>query len=230
MHQRKLLFIDDDKFWLKIVKELFTQYAYRVLTADTPRLGIDFAKTFKPDCVLLDLNMPGMGGEAVAAYLRADPDLAKIPIIVISGDETKELSAYQEYKADGFFLKGSPYEKARAMIDSLLRRIDWDRGVIERDDIKLCQEENFAVFRDSQLISNLPASYFKFLSLLVTRSPAFVPEEEICSMVFDGEYDYDRSVAIKVMAHRLRRRLGTQLGKRIKSRKDRGWIYIPTSR
>lgn len=225
MHQRKLLFIDDDKFWLKTVKELFTHYAYRVLTADTPRSGIDFAKTFRPDCVLLDLNMPGMGGDAVAACLRADPDLAKIPIIVISGDETKELDAYREYKADGFLLKGPNYEKVRATIEGLLRRVDWDRGVIEKGNLRLCRDDNFSVFCDSQLIANLSASCFKFLSLLVDKSPEFVSEEEISVRVLNAEYADNSSGIIKVMAHRLRKKLGRQLGKRITSCKDKGWVY-----
>ncbi len=226
MQQRTLLFIDDDKVWLRTVKELFTQYKYHVLVADNPLLGLSIAKSSKPDCVLLDLSMPGLDGAAVAARLRSDPELMTIPIIVVSGADEKELDAYREYQADGFFLKGSSYEKARVMIDGLLRRVDWDRGVIRRGDLSL-HRESLSVFRNSKFLTALPPAYFWFLFLLMERTPEFVSEAEICARVLKINPDSDKAANVKIIAHRLREKLGLQVGRRMKSKKAHGWIYVP---
>lgn len=52
------------------------------------RLGLDLARQYHPDLVLLDLQLPDMPGEEVLAELKADPATRDIPVIVISADAT----------------------------------------------------------------------------------------------------------------------------------------------
>ena len=51
-------------------------------------LGVSLARDYRPDLILLDLNLPDMQGEEVLARLHADPATAEVPIVVISADAT----------------------------------------------------------------------------------------------------------------------------------------------
>jgi CheY-like chemotaxis protein len=69
-----------------VLTEALDAEGYRVLAAvDGPALHL--AQEERPAVILLDLQMPRMGGEEVCRRLRADPATAPIPIILMSGDE-----------------------------------------------------------------------------------------------------------------------------------------------
>ena len=50
------------------------------------RIGVTLARSKQPDLILLDLNLPDMHGEEVLTRLRADPQTAELPVVVISAD------------------------------------------------------------------------------------------------------------------------------------------------
>jgi signal transduction histidine kinase len=64
---------------------------YRVATAFDGREGLAQAVALKPDCVLADVMMPVMGGEALVRALRASPELESIPIVVLTAKADDEL-------------------------------------------------------------------------------------------------------------------------------------------
>ena len=79
---RKILLIDDDKFFLKVMSDTFTNAGFTVVTAEDGLLGVQAfaAETF--DAVILDLVMPRMGGVSASleiTRLTEDPD----PIIIL---------------------------------------------------------------------------------------------------------------------------------------------------
>ena len=79
---RKILLIDDDKFFLKVMSDAFTNAGFTVVTAEDGLLGVQAfaAETF--DAVILDLVMPRMGGVSASleiTRLTEDPD----PIIIL---------------------------------------------------------------------------------------------------------------------------------------------------
>ena len=57
---------------------------YAVVLAENGRAGIASAKADRPDCILLDVMMPGLDGYETCAAIKADPDLADIPVLLIS--------------------------------------------------------------------------------------------------------------------------------------------------
>lgn len=184
------------------------------------------AHAHKPDCILLDYELPGTDGGLFAAYIRMQNELRKIPIVMISGHESQELVAYETYKVDAFLLKGTPLPKILAIVKSVMRRVCWEREILNKGDISLCGNQN-AVLHNSKLVTVLSVDQFRFLRVLVENSPQFVAQEEVCRRLFGDGGDYvDRADAIKLLAYRLRCRLGEYLGRRIRSRKSRGWIYL----
>ncbi|MCK5522648.1 MAG: response regulator [Thiomargarita sp.] len=84
MESGVLLVIDDDE----TVRELLTIYlskiGYHVVTASSGQEGLKLAKKLRPDTITLDVMMPGMDGWQVLSKLKADPDLAHIPVIMLT--------------------------------------------------------------------------------------------------------------------------------------------------
>ena len=67
----------------------------KLISALQGSIGIDLARQHRPDLILLDMNLPDMGGEQVLRTLKADPATAKFPVVAVSGemlrDREKEL-------------------------------------------------------------------------------------------------------------------------------------------
>lgn len=78
-----VLVIDDDPDIVRVVTAALEDEGYRVL-ASLGSAAVEMARELHPDVVLLDLRMPGMDGAEVSRRLRADPETAGIPIIVVS--------------------------------------------------------------------------------------------------------------------------------------------------
>lgn len=224
--QRKLLLIEDYLPYARILAKYLKSFSYNVEIAQSAAEGKKIAFSgFWPDCVLLDYNLPDINGDVVLGSVRGNPETRMVPVILMSNDETQEVPAYGEYGADGFYFKSSPLEKCRAMIEGILHRVDAERGIITRGDIRL-EKTTYSVFWGQTFHKNLSQEQFCLFELLVFKSPNHVDEETIARLLFrDGEHK-DKSDAIRALAHRLRRSLGKRLGNRIKSRADLGWVYI----
>lgn len=228
MNVRKVLIVDDDRVWLRVLGDFFRAVGYEVATAVNCAEGLALAARHRPCCVLLDFHLPDADAAAFCARIRADQDLGRTPIIVVSADAGEELNSYAEHKADGFVLKGGRLEKIRLMLESLLRRIDWERGVLEKGDLRL-DAESLSVFRDAKPVVRLSPEQFRFLFILVERSPAFVSEEEILKFIFRSDTAPEKYEALRGVASRLRGKLGKRLGRRIKSSALSGWVYLDPS-
>jgi two-component system response regulator MprA len=81
-----LLVIDDDHDILLSLQDVLEAEGYRVITACSGREGLEYLRTgLRPDLILLDLMMPGVSGWAFRSRQLADPELASIPVVVVSG-------------------------------------------------------------------------------------------------------------------------------------------------
>lgn len=94
----KILYIEDNEQNLYLVTFILEKHGYEVCSATDGQEGIDLAARIKPDLILLDIQLPRMDGYAVARHLRANPDLAAIPIVAVTsyamaGDRAKALNA-----------------------------------------------------------------------------------------------------------------------------------------
>ena len=75
---RKLLIIDDEPDTLELIRQVFTEFAYRVFMATTGKEGLASALQVKPDLILLDLRLPDMSGEDLLVELRKKVPQTKI--------------------------------------------------------------------------------------------------------------------------------------------------------
>ena len=84
---RTLLYVEDSPANLELVEQLIARRPdLRLLTAVDGNLGIEFARGYQPDVILMDINLPGISGLEAMKILRADPSTAHIPIIAISAN------------------------------------------------------------------------------------------------------------------------------------------------
>jgi CheY-like chemotaxis protein len=82
-----ILYIEDNLANFKLVEETLSQRReIQVMLAIQGGLGLDVARLHHPDLILLDLELPDMGGEQVLERLVADPETRAIPVIVLSAD------------------------------------------------------------------------------------------------------------------------------------------------
>ena len=79
-----ILVVDDDPAVCSYLIQFFESEGYRVASARDGASGLAAARELRPDLVTMDLLMPDMDGHQAIAALRADPDLAAIPVLVIS--------------------------------------------------------------------------------------------------------------------------------------------------
>ncbi len=95
---RTTLLIEDNEQNRYLATFLLERHGYTVVSAtDGPR-GIELARSLRPDLILLDIQLPGMDGHAVARALRAIPELRATPVIAVTsyamvGDRERSLAA-----------------------------------------------------------------------------------------------------------------------------------------
>lgn len=85
MTPTRVLVVEDDPSVRGLLQTLLSAEGYDVVTASDGLAGLVKATSTHPSLVLLDLMMPDLGGVRVLEELRDDPELAHIPVIVVTG-------------------------------------------------------------------------------------------------------------------------------------------------
>src|SRR5216117_808079 len=98
MSDRRVLYVEDNEYNRKIVRQLLSRTSYRLLEAMDGEEGVAMAQRELPDLILMDIQLPKLSGLDATRRLRTDPKTAAIPIIVItsfalSGDDEKAKDA-----------------------------------------------------------------------------------------------------------------------------------------
>lgn len=89
---RSVLIVEDDKNLLFIVEHFLRLAGFRVLSARTAEKGLEIARCEIPNLIVMDLTLPGLNGKTAVGLLKHDPDLAPIPVLLISGRPPEELN------------------------------------------------------------------------------------------------------------------------------------------
>jgi CheY-like chemotaxis protein len=84
---RTLLYVEDNPANLQLVVQIIARRPnMRLLSAKNGHLGIELARTSRPDVILMDINLPGMSGIKAMQILRADTMTAHIPVVALSAN------------------------------------------------------------------------------------------------------------------------------------------------
>lgn len=88
---KKILVIDDESELVKAITIRFKASGYEVISASDGEKGVDKAKSFKVDLILLDIIMPRMDGYEVCKTLKTDPKTKDIPIVIFTAAGQRDL-------------------------------------------------------------------------------------------------------------------------------------------
>ncbi len=104
--RKRILVVDDVKLFRDLVQVVLGGSGYEIVTAGSGAEAIEAARREPPDLVLLDLYMPGMDGDATCRAIREDPQLADIPVIMVtSGGQPREVARCVAAGCDDYVLK-----------------------------------------------------------------------------------------------------------------------------
>jgi CheY-like chemotaxis protein len=81
---KKIFLVDDDAVVRALYQRQLEQGGFEVCLAQDGLQAIQWLTTFTPDLVLLDLMMPRLAGESVLRFIRSHPQLAKLPVVVLT--------------------------------------------------------------------------------------------------------------------------------------------------
>jgi two-component system KDP operon response regulator KdpE len=117
----RILVVDDEPQIRRIMRVTLTGAGYEVDDAKTGEEGLSKVREFRPDLVLLDINMPGMGGLAACRAIRPDANVAII-MLTVHNTEAAKVEAL-DAGADDFVTKPFSTPELLARIRAALRRL-----------------------------------------------------------------------------------------------------------
>ncbi|MEB0029508.1 PAS domain S-box protein [Undibacterium sp. RTI2.1] len=86
-YQRTLLYVEDNPANMALIKQLIERRSdLKLLTAVDAHLGIQLARTYQPDVILMDINLPGLSGYGALKILHDDATTAHIPVMALSAN------------------------------------------------------------------------------------------------------------------------------------------------
>lgn len=87
-----VLLVDDQPFFIRYHSAILTGKGYQVITASNGNEALEQARRFRPDIIILDLEMPGLNGIETCETLKAEEATRQIPIIILTATKSLKLN------------------------------------------------------------------------------------------------------------------------------------------
>jgi DNA-binding response OmpR family regulator len=118
-----ILIVEDDELLLRALYLVFHGSNYTIATAPDGDTGLKMAERLKPNIVLLDLLLPKMNGFDFLKYIKANPKLKDIPVIVLSnlGDDDSMTKAKGLGAIDYFIKAGTDLTELSDRVEKILK-------------------------------------------------------------------------------------------------------------
>jgi len=123
LSQRTVLYVEDNPANLALVEELIgLRSDLQLLTAIDGRVGLQFARAYQPDVILMDIKMPGISGFGALEVLRQDPATAHIPVMALSANAIpRDIARGMEAGFFSYLTKPIKVREFMAALDVALR-------------------------------------------------------------------------------------------------------------
>jgi len=119
----KILLIDDDPDFVLATKMVLESKPYQIVTANEGNAGLKKARDERPDLIILDIIMPAKSGLTVCDELKKDPQLCKIPILMLTS-LSQHIGEVSISVSEGMMLEAEDYIDKPVSPDELLKRVD----------------------------------------------------------------------------------------------------------
>lgn len=155
-HVSIILIVDDHPVGRTTLEALLAKEGYQLEMASSGPEALIKAAELLPDLMLLDVMMPGMDGMEVCRRLRADPDLAELPIIMVTAldDDTSRLQGI-EAGADDFISKPFDRVELRSRIRTITRLNRYRRIAIEREQRQQAEAQSYRQLQRLEILHDI---------------------------------------------------------------------------
>ena len=200
----RVLLVEDDPTTSKSIEMMLTHANLNVYTTDMGEEGIDLAKLYDYDLILLDLGLPDMNGHEVLRQLR----LAKVdtPILILSGsDDTENKIKGFGFGADDYLTKPFHREELVARIHTIIRRSKGhSQSVIKTGEILVNLDAKTVEAGNKPV--HLTGKEYQMLELLSLRKGTTLTKEMFLNHLYGGMDDPELKI-IDVFICKLRKKL-----------------------
>ena len=205
----RILLVEDDPTTSKSIELMLQNANLNVYATDLGEEGIDLAKLYDYDLILLDLNLPDMNGHEVLRQLR----IAKVetPILILSGaDDTENKLKGFGFGADDYMTKPFHRQELVARIHAIVRR---SKGHAQ----SVIQTGKFAVNLDAKTVAvddrpvHLTGKEYQMLELLSLRKGTTLTKEMFLNHLYGGMDEPELKI-IDVFICKLRKKLSEATG------------------
>lgn len=105
----RILVVDDDPNVRALVRDVLEEEDHEVLLAEDGYAGLRMAESHQPDCVVLDVMMPGLDGHAVLKRLRASEGGIRLPVVMLTA-AADDNNAWQAWSEGVDYFLPKPFE------------------------------------------------------------------------------------------------------------------------
>jgi DNA-binding response OmpR family regulator len=200
-----ILVVEDEETLRETLAYNLEEEGYQVLTAEDGERGLELIRAQRPDLVVLDIMLPRLDGLAVCRLVRKDPEIANIPIIILTARGTQgDKMVGLDSGADDYVTKPFGLGEFLARIRAVLRRAPSAMSpaavpgqTLEAGDLRVDLVGRRA-YRGSEELQ-LPHKEFDLLAELMRNQGAVLSRDLILSRVWGYDYYGDsRTVDVHV--------------------------------
>lgn len=206
MSSGRILIVDDEPQIRRVMRTALTSNDYEPYEARTGEEALEILREFDPDAVLLDLNMPGMGGMATCRELRAVSDVAIIVLSVRDGERDK--IAALDAGADDYITKPFSVNELMARIRANLRRLPAQSGPAEpafvSDDLTVDPASRQVIARGNPV--RLTPKEFDLLHYLTAHANKAITHRKLLQTLWGPEYG-DEVEYLRVFISQVRKKI-----------------------
>jgi two-component system OmpR family response regulator len=223
---QRVLVVDDDPSIRELLTRALSCDGWDVRAAEDGAEGVEVARTFRPDAVLLDVMLPDLSGFEVLGRLRAEAPGLRV-VFVSARDCAEDRIAGLTAGGDDYISKPFRLEDVTSRLRALLRRPAegaGPSGVLAVGDLTLDDEWHTAI-RGGNVIP-LSAMEYQLLRYLMRNARRVLPRDEILAWVWP--YDFGgQSAVVDVCMSSLRRKIDAGCRPMIHTVRGVGYLLEP---
>jgi two-component system alkaline phosphatase synthesis response regulator PhoP len=217
-NKHRVLVVDDEPDIVEILKYNLEKEGFEVKTAPEGKKGLEIAKKFQPEMILLDIMMPVMDGVETCRQLREMPELSAAFIIFLTAraEEYSEVAAF-DVGADDYITKPIKPRALMSRINAHFRRENKkskkDSEVIKIGKFVIDKTSYTLLVEDQQI--NLPKKEFELLYFLAETPNKVYGRDELLANIWGSDV-YVLARTVDVHIRRVREKIGSEFIKTVK--------------